>query len=66
MTEIYEVSAPADRADELLRWLAGHGLSDATASSLFGAAGRGDFASVVGGVLDEGRTAVLSGSDDGT
>jgi hypothetical protein len=66
MTEIFEVSAAADRADELIKWLGTKGLSDTTATALLGSSGRGDFAGVVSGVLDQGRAIILAATDDGS
>jgi hypothetical protein len=65
MTEIYEVSAPSDRAEEVIKWLASKGLGEAPVKALFDAAARQNFAAVISGALEDSAGILRSGADDG-
>lgn len=64
MTEIYEVSAPSDRAEEVIKWLASKGLGEAPVKALFDAAARQNFAAVISGALEDSAGILRSGADD--
>lgn len=62
MTEIYEVSAPQARADELVKWLAGKGQA---ADLLSAAAAKQDYATIIARVLEDSASLLKAVNDEG-
>ncbi len=63
--EIYEVSTPADRSIELIKWLNTKGINDRICNTLQDASHRQAFTTVISTVLDEGQQILKQATDEG-